>query len=126
MKLPASTSEPATAVTTLTSLVLEPSWLSQVFEGQSNSSNKWIFQLVASAQGKDAMYSIWSVHGIDSFYKHPKPNIDQLVIPKSRIFCFFLYQEPHSSALAGYMGVHKTILALWAQVYWLYLIDSIK
>ena len=49
MEVPASTSEVATATATLASLVLEPSWLSQVYEKQSDSNDREIVKLVAFA-----------------------------------------------------------------------------
>ena len=58
MKIPASTSELATTVSTLASLVLDPSWLSQLYGVLLDSSNREMAKLVAFAQGSDPMYSI--------------------------------------------------------------------
>ena len=65
MEVHASTSEPVTALDPLTSLALEPSWFSQVCEGQSDSSDRLMAKLVALARCSDAMYSIWLVHGLE-------------------------------------------------------------
>ena len=65
MDVPATKSELFTSVDILASLVLDSSWLSQVYEGQSNSSNKDMAKLVALDQGNDAIYSIQSVHGLE-------------------------------------------------------------
>lgn len=55
---PTPAEEPATAAAMLASIVLEPSWLSHVYEGQSDSSDREMAKLVALARGSDARYSI--------------------------------------------------------------------
>ena len=76
MEVPASTSALATAVATLASLVLELSWLSQVYEGQSDSSDRDIAKIVALAWGSNAMYGIWSVYELELVQRNPKPDVD--------------------------------------------------
>ena len=58
MQVFASALELATALATLINQVLEPSWLSQVYEGQSDSTDKEMAKLVASAWGSNAISSI--------------------------------------------------------------------
>ena len=68
MEVRAST-EPAIAVVTITSLILEPSWFSQVYEGQSDSSDRDMAKLVGLAEGNNAIYSVWLVHGLELVYR---------------------------------------------------------
>ena len=65
MEVPASTSEPATAASTLNNLALETSWLSQAYEVQSDSSDREMAKLIALACISDAMYSIRSVYRLE-------------------------------------------------------------
>ena len=70
IEVTASTSASATTEATFTSLILEPSWLSQVYEDQSRCSDKKMAKLVTLARGIYAIYSIWSVYGLDLVYRH--------------------------------------------------------
>ena len=60
-----------------------------MYEGQFDSSDKEMAKLVALARGSDAMYSIWFIHGLKLVYGHPKPNVDNLVIPNPHRLHFF-------------------------------------
>ena len=82
IKVPDSTLKLATAVPTLSRVVLDPSWLSQVYEGLFDSSNKEMAKLVALDRGINAMYGIWLAHRLGLVFRHLKPKVDQLFVPK--------------------------------------------
>ena len=90
MEVLTSTSELATAVENLARLVLEPSCLSQVYEGQSDSSDREIAKLVILPQGSKSIYSIQLVDRLELVYRHTKSNLYQLVILRSRGLCSLL------------------------------------
>lgn len=108
----------------LTSLTLEPSFLSKVAAMQQLDPR--FARLLDRARGQDAMFKILNVHGVDVLYRFPSDSHGQLCIPEGGGLRQLLLGELHSSKLAGHLGARKTIKALTARVWWPRLEKSVK
>ena len=109
----------------LLSIVVELSWLGLVHNGQFDSADPRMAQLVAKARGADAQFSIRTVYGYKLVYHTPKPELLQLEIPPGRGLLQTLLEELHNSRYAAHLGVCKMIAALQHQVWWPSLVQDV-
>ena len=56
----------------------------------------------------------------------PRPNVCQLVLPRSGGLCQLLLQELHNASYAAHLGVLKTTSALLEHVWWPNLAVDVK
>ena len=57
----------------LGTIVIEPEWLGQVYETQTDPSDSEIVKLQADATSQNAKFKIVRVHGLDLVYQEAKP-----------------------------------------------------
>ena len=66
------------------------------------------------------------MHGLKLCYRTPRPNVCQLVVPRSGALRQLLLQELHNASYAAHLGVRKTTSALLEHVWWPHLAVDAK
>ena len=74
----------------------------------------------------DGHFSFCQVHGLKLLYRTVRPNVYELVIPRSGGLRQLLLQELHNSSYAAHLGVRKTTSALLERVWWPNLAVDVK
>ena len=74
----------------------------------------------------DGNFCFREVHGLQLLYRTPRPNVYQLVVPRSGGLRQLLLQELHNASYAAHLGVRKTTSALMERVWWPNLAVDVK
>ena len=74
----------------------------------------------------DGHFCFCQAHGLKLLYHTSRPNVYQLVIPRSGKLQQLLLQELHNMGYAAHLGVQKTTSALLEWVWWPNLAVDVK
>ena len=57
------------------SLIVEPSWLGLVYQGQQDAADADMARILASSRGVSAQFTTQTVHGLELVYRQPKAGV---------------------------------------------------
>ena len=105
---------------------VEPVWLGVVHQGQQDQCHAAMTKIIRYTNSNDGSFSFREVHGLKLCYRTPRPNVYQLVVPRSGGLHRLLLQELHNASNAVHLGACKTTSALLEHLWWPNLAVNVK